>query len=180
MKLLTPLLAVGLVLIAGCYEEGPLQVNMPDPALEPISPSFNPVMVPFSAEYDETFEQVSFEFPFNNIEISGVGHGTHLGNSTFFGPVQINVTNGAETGTVVFTAADGATLSTAIVGVAVVDGNDISFSGEWTATGGTRRFKNVTGSGTFEGTGTLEPAVGRISFDGEISQPNGRNPQISL
>ena len=182
MKSLTPLLAVGLLLVAGCSEETPLQGNMPDPALEPIIGIENvsnsdPKMVPFRGEYDETFEQVSFEFPFNNIEISGVGEATHLGNSTIFGPLQINVTNGAETGTIVFTAPNGATFSTVFVGVALVDGNDITGEGEWTVTGGTGRFKNLTGSGTASFTGTLEPPVGQISFDGEISQPIGRNPK---
>jgi len=182
MKLLTPLLAVGLLLIAGCFEDGPLQVNPSDPALESmidIEPSNSShVMVPFRGEYDETFVQTSFVFPFNNIELDGVGNATHLGNSTFGGPVQINVTNGAETGTLVLTAADGATFSTAIVGVALVDGNDISFSGEWMVTGGTSRFHNATGSGIFYGSGTLEPAVGRIIFEGEISKPTGRAPEV--
>ena len=84
MKLLTSLLAVGLLFVAGCSEETPLQANMSDPALEPIIgieivSNSGPVMVPFRAEYQETFEVVP-----PNIEVSGEGVATYLGNSTIF------------------------------------------------------------------------------------------------
>jgi hypothetical protein len=168
MKLLTPLLAVGLLLIVGCSEETPLQAHMPDPALEPILATSNPVMVPFRGAYDETF---AFVPP--NFEIHGEGVATHLGNSTFFSPLLPG--DPAATGPLTFSAANGDELATSVVSfVSDPDANGfITFSGSWGVTGGSGRFENATGCGTFDGSGNVFTGVGQISFEGDISQPTG-------
>jgi len=48
------------------------------------------------------------------------------------------------------------------------EGN-ITFFGDWTVTGGSGRFRNGTGSGTYFGSGNAAVAPVPISFDGEIS-----------
>ncbi len=49
----------------------------------------------------------------------------------------------------------------------------ITFGGEWTVTGGSGRFKNAAGCGTYAGSGDAPTGVGDITFVGEVSQPNG-------
>ncbi|MEE9270729.1 MAG: hypothetical protein V3V49_10765 [Candidatus Krumholzibacteria bacterium] len=178
MKLLIPLLAVGLLLITGCYEEGPLQADMSDPALEPISP-VSPVMVPFRGVYDETFVLVPpFPPPIVNVELNGEGFATYLGKSTFFGVLQADM--GVTTGTIVFSAANGDELEIAAVGFTTPpDATGAqTFSGDWDVTGGSGRFKNATGSGMYDGSGNAFTGEGHIIFDGAISQPTGRKPQV--
>ena len=184
MKLLTPLLAVGLLLIAGCSEEGPLQGNMPDPVLVlgTSSATSNNVMVPFSWEGVETFVVVQIPPPLPLIlQLHGEGVATLLGNSTFDGPLQ-GWDEGVTTAQLTFTAANGDELETSLEGFTSQpdpEGN-ITFFGDWTVTGGSGRFRNGTGSGTYFGSGNAAVAPVPISFDGEISLPRGRNPRISL
>ena len=179
MKLLTPLLAVGLILIAGCYEQSPFQANLSDPALEPISSTSNPVMVPFRGAYDETIVLVSLPPPILELELSGEGVATHLGNSTFFGLLQ-GLGEGVTRIQLTFTGASGDELELSLEGFTSPpdENGDITFFGDWEVTGGSGRFKNGTGCGTYDGFGNLGTAV--VFFDGEISKPTGKKPQLNL
>ena len=175
MKLLNPLLAVGLLVvgllvIVGCYEEGPLQADMPDPALatsDPVNDDDSDDMVPFRGAYDETFALVE-----GLVEIHGEGFATHLCKSTFFSVLQPpDVPGDPATGPLTFSAENGNELETSI-GSFVLPPDETGFfifSGFWTVTGGSGRFKNSTGGGTFEGSGSFATGSGEIRFEGEIS-----------
>ena len=136
----------------------------------------NPVMVPFKGVYDETFE-----FVFPNVEIEAEGVATYLGNSTFFSPLLPGAEPGdPATGPLTFSAANGDELAT--FAVSFVEPPDetgfFTFAGSWDVTGGSGRFKNSTGCGTFEGSGSFDTGTGEISFDGEISKPTGRKKNL--
>lgn len=170
MKKLTRMSMLALAFaMVGCSGENPLgtQINRPDGISELVAP---PMMVPFTGVYVETFTLVEpFPPPILNLELHGEGFATHLGNSTFDGPLQGEA--GVTTAQLTFTAANGDELEMSIRGVTIVDEVTITFFGDWMVTGGSGRFKNGTGSGTYNGGGPASGNVADIFFDGEISRP---------
>jgi hypothetical protein len=122
-----------------------------------------------------------FPPPILNLQLHGEGVATHLGNSTFDGPLQ-GMDDGVTTAQLTFTAANGDELETSLEGFTSQPDPEgiITFFGDWTVTGGSGRFRNSTGSGTYFGSGPAAGPSAPISFDGEISLPRGRNPRISL
>ncbi len=87
-----------------------------------------------------------------------------------------------EMGTITFTAPNGDTLIVKETGGSLLVFGDtpgppigFTYDGTWMADGGTGRFANATGSGTFDGFGTIPPeesdalAVIEIEFDGMIA-----------
>jgi hypothetical protein len=93
-------------------------------------------------------------FPFLNQVITGTCQFSHLGRADMHLVQRVNVTNGAQTGQVTFTAADGDTLRANASGGSTPTGpNTLNFFGVTTITGGTGRFANA--SGELQLTGTL-------------------------
>ena len=100
------------------------------------------------------------------------------GNSNPFGPFDLYSTSeiivivypNVQTADYVFTFRNGDELHASSVGTAIEDPPGIAvFHGDITFSGGTGRFSNATGTGTYAG--TAEPAVGTGHFliDGQIS-----------
>lgn len=107
----------------------------------------------------------------------GSGTAVHMGAIAWASSETVNFCSnpdGADvTGQFTFTAANGDELTGTYVTLAHPDfaAGIITFSGEWTITGGTGRFAGASGSGTLSGEGSLAPPfevsatfLGRISY----------------
>ena len=98
----------------------------------------------------------------SNAEV-GSAQVTHLGKSTMESNELVNLCSnpdGADiTGQFTMTAANGDQLFGTYDTLGHLDfGNDeVTFSGQFTITGGTGRFQDATGGGSIEGSGTLSP-----------------------
>ena len=127
---------------------------------------------PFKARY-ETYPQPVGP-PENGIltlKIPGDGEGDPLGKSTWDAEMKVNVAQGPpnpQTGTMVFTAANGDQLFGTYEGLGTPDGPAVSFQGTFQITGGTGRFEGVTGAGTYWG--TAEGSEGTLYFDGMLAK----------
>lgn len=103
---------------------------------------------------------------------TGVGRLSHLGRSTVSSSqtVDFTTTPPTLTGADEFTAANGDKLyatHSGISGAPDAAGN-VTFSGEYTFTGGTGKFKGASGSAEFTGTASLATNQGEFSLWGEI------------
>ena len=96
--------------------------------------------------------------------IEGGGVATHLGRNTFVADSEAGL--GTQCGHTVVTAADGDELEFDFEGGLTLPDPDlnIEFFGTWTITGGTGRFSDAEGHGTYEGTANL------LSGEGELRQ----------
>jgi hypothetical protein len=117
-------------------------------------------------------------FPFLDQVITGTCQFSQLGRADMHLVQRVNVTNGAQTGQVTFTAANGDALRGNASGGSTPTGpKTLAFFGVTTITGGTGRFANATGSLQLTGTLSFEQTVavgigtafsnyvGRISYD---------------
>lgn len=107
---------------------------------------------------------------------SGVGHASHLGNVTVSTAETLDFVTSPGSlvirdGTMVMVAANGDELHWAYEGAgSLPDAQGISaFSGTFLVTGGTGRFADATGSGTFHGTGSTITGVAIVSYHGRIA-----------
>jgi len=129
--------------------------------------------VPFHAVIDNAFVVVEpFPPPIINGILEGVGESDPFGPLDNFATGQIDITadpwDMITTGR--FTYRDGSELHYNTVGTSIEDPpGTATFSGEFTFTGGTGRFTNATGGGTYAGTADLFAAVDHWTFDGVIS-----------
>jgi hypothetical protein len=109
------------------------------------------------------------------LDISGTGQATHMGRTDMHGPSEVDVILSEQTGTSTLTAADGDTLVIAFAGTVDFESPDptgpVSFEGEWEVIGGTGRFEDSVGGGTY--TGTAEGLAGTLLLVGRVSRPNG-------
>lgn len=166
------------LLLAGCAKENaePQAENAP-----PGAAADRAATVPFKATY-ETAPKVIDPPPFLKMEIPGKGKGLHLGKSTWFSNSLVNFTvlPPAQTGDMVFTAANGSTLIGHYWGVVQPDPENpqgVLFNGDYLITGGTGRFEGATGSGVYYGRAALEnlnPGTvgeGVVTFEGELNKP---------
>jgi hypothetical protein len=97
-----------------------------------------------------------------------------MGRVDMEGLTQINFQTLVQTGTSTLIAADGSTVDMSFVGAFVPGANptDATFQGTWTATGGTGRFDNVSGSGTYHGSASGD--TGTLFLDGTLSNPGNK------
>jgi hypothetical protein len=110
-------------------------------------------------------------FPFSSVTRDGTGNATHLGKYTSHASLRVNVMTGLGTGVETFTAANGDTLSTSVVGQGTPIGIPpimLSIVEVYTITGGTGRFAGATGSFTLENTLDLTTHVSSGTFSGQI------------
>jgi hypothetical protein len=108
------------------------------------------------------------------LDITGSGVGSHLGRVDIEGPSEIDFTTLQQTGTSTLTGADGSTIDISFAGVFVPTGpTDATFQGAWTITGGTGRFEDATGGGTYDGSAAGD--TGLLNLSGTLSNP-GRKP----
>lgn len=108
------------------------------------------------------------------LEIGGEGVATYLGRTEIQGPSQVDLLQGLQTGTSTLTAANGDTIVIAIEGTAQASGpaptDPVTFQGAWVVIGGTGRFEDATGSGTYSG--SAAGTVGQFTLEGNISRPD--------
>ena len=108
--------------------------------------------------------------PFASVLIEGTGNATQLGAFTVEIPHLVNQATRIGTGTYVFTAANGDTLTADFSGLATLVGPGVlSVSESGVITGGTGRFAGATGSFTTERTFFVTTGVTTGSFEGTIS-----------
>lgn len=107
---------------------------------------------------------------------SGVGHASHLGNVTVSTTETLDFVTSPGSlvirdGTMVMVAANGDELRWAYEGSgSMPDAQGVSaFSGTFLVTGGTGKFADATGSGTFDGTGSTLTGVAIVSYLGRIA-----------
>jgi hypothetical protein len=132
-------------------------------------------MVPFRGTYTTVVAEAGFVPPSTALlDIWGEGNATYLGQSTWYSLSSVDINTGEQWGSTVEIAANGDEFHYDYLGEAVVDEDTgrTSFWGDWTVTGGTGRFAEATGGGTYEGTAEGTQGTGQITFVGEISQPN--------
>src|SRR5262245_19412418 len=169
------LLLFPFVLLAGCFSEnivGPKNESVPasneTAATEPAA---------FVAHWESSLDVVPpFPPPILNFVIHATGHGTMIGQSTFEGPSQVDVTQvpNVQTTSGTITTARGEQIFMGFVGVGTpADANgDVQFEGTFEFTGGTGRFANVSGSGRYNGTANVIAQRGRFEWVGQISVPS--------
>ena len=127
---------------------------------------------PFKGEYTTTVQVLSGP-PQLRQRITGLGHATHLGESSFVANNTITIALPPPflaTGTTVFVADNGDEFYTTFNGTSTPGPNGTSIVVvNHTITGGTGRFTGATG--TFTGNTIANPALptGTITYDGTIS-----------
>jgi hypothetical protein len=108
-------------------------------------------------------------FPTRFLDRTGTGTATHLGRYTEHVVMQINLPTLTSTGTATFTAANGDTLFTSVVGQATrTSPTTLSIVEVYTITGGTGRFADATGSFTLKSTVNQVTGVSSGTFSGAI------------
>ena len=111
-------------------------------------------------------------FPNASITRDGTGTATYLGKYTSHATFQVNLLTFFGTGVATFTAANGDTLSTSVVGqgtpIGPIPPTVLSIVEVYTITGGTGRFAGATGSFTQELTLNVITHVSSGTFSGEI------------
>jgi hypothetical protein len=117
--------------------------------------------------------------PILELDIPGEGNAIHMGKVTLASHSFVYFTTPppfAQTGDMVITAADGATLIGTFEGFSVPDPdtpNGFSFSGTISITGGTGRLEGYTGSGTYTGSAVegTPSGLGDLHFEGTLTKP---------
>jgi hypothetical protein len=107
------------------------------------------------------------------LDITGTGQATLMGRTEIQGPSQVDVILREQTGTSTLTAASGDTLQIAFSGTVEFESPDptgpVSFEGTWEVIGGTGRFEDSLGGGTYNG--TAEGPAGTLLLVGRVSRP---------
>ncbi len=103
-----------------------------------------------------------------DLEAGGVA--THLGRNTLVGVSEVSLVDGDQCGRdIVVTAANGDELWFDFDGISATDATGlITFSGDYTITGGTGRFAGAGGSGTYEGSADSASTEGEWFMAGTI------------
>jgi hypothetical protein len=109
-------------------------------------------------------------FPTRSIDRQGTGTATYLGKYTEHVTLQINLITRSSTGAATFTAANGDTLTTSVVGQATLTSTPgvISVVEVYTITGGTGRFAATTGTFTLHSTAIQATGVSSGTLSGSI------------
>ena len=128
-------------------------------------------MVEFSAHEANTIIPLGGDACTLLASFSGMIEGDHIGVGTIAATSVVNFCTGVQTSEAVITAANGDQLSFETVGnFDPSDPTNVSFWGDFTFTGGTGRFANATGSGTYAGTADTIAGVGQYDMNGMISR----------
>ena len=128
--------------------------------------------VPFRGSMSGTATITPISPPIVSVLLETSGTASQLGRFTLQAPHIVNQATRIATGSYLFTAADGSTLTATLSGSAsVVAPGVLAIAEEATITGGTGRFEGATGS--FSTERTFFPATGETygSFEGRISTP---------
>ena len=125
--------------------------------------------VPFRGSI-QGVEIADVQFPVLFVDGSGSGRATHLGRFTMTYELEVDLLTHETSGSSVFTAANGDSLSTEITGLGTPTANPdvVSVVEVHTITGGTGRFAGATGSFIRKYLLNLATGVTSGSFDGTI------------
>jgi hypothetical protein len=117
-------------------------------------------------------------FPIVSVHGNATGEATQLGKVTIEYFDTVNVLTGSGTGSWLFTAANGDTVTAVGFGQADLPPTDgvLSIEEHWTITGGTGRFAGATGSFTVERVLFTATSSTTGSFRGTISSPGASKP----
>ena len=108
-------------------------------------------------------------FPIRSITREGTGTATYLGRYTEHITMDINLLFMSSTGAATFTAANGDTLTTTVVGQATrTSPTTLSIVENYTITGGTGRFADATGNFTLHSNVDQTTGVSSGTFSGAI------------
>lgn len=184
MRLLQTALAVVLVAsVVGCSQPtAPTSAAAPMAASASIPPDGDASSlaaraaeekeVPFKGTLEGTVTITPLTPPLASVLIEATGHATQLGRFTLEIPHQVNQAIRVGSGTYVFTAANGDTLTAEFTGVAtLLSPGVLSTTETATITGGTGRFAGATGSFTAERVFNVATLTTTGSFEGTISSP---------
>ena len=128
--------------------------------------------VPFKGSLEGTVTVTPLTPPLASVLIEASGQATHLGRFTVEIPHTVNQALRMGSGTYVFTAANGDTLTAEFTGVATLTAPGVLSTVETaTITGGTGRFVGATGSFTAERVFNMATSTTTGSFEGTISSP---------
>ena len=168
------ILLVICALLVGCRDTTPFE-SPSSTSLDDLSLAGAPVPRPFKGTWTTTFTPPGpgIEGCDGNADtgvfiIYGVGTATHLGKSTFVQESESDFVT--QCGRAVTTAANGDQFEFDFSGTVSPPDADlnITFSGDWTATGGTGRFSNAQGSGTYGGKASVIAGNGKVSLIGTL------------
>lgn len=121
-------------------------------------------MTPFKGWGTATVTGVNVQPTYTELTIEGTGQATHLGRFSRYEVLQINATGGVS-GSIVFTAANGDTLTVAVAGQFI---SATTAVGTYTVTAGTGRFAASTGTADFVAV-SLDGLHVTFRFNGAIS-----------
>lgn len=129
---------------------------------------------PFRAKFHNTLD-VTVDFPIAHVSSTGEGNALHLGRMTAEAIEEtVNLATGEGAARHRFTAANGDEILVDFHFLAIPNGPGLAVGGTWTIAGGSGRFTEATGAGTYEGavefTGPAS-ALGRFAMAGTISTP---------
>lgn len=128
--------------------------------------------VPFNGSLAGTVTVTPIDPPIASVFIEGTGNATHLGRFTVEIPHVVNQAIRVGSGSYVFTAANGDTLTADFTGQATLLAPGVLSTSEiGTITGGTGRFEGATGSFVAERTFFVATGMTTGSFAGTISSP---------
>ena len=175
-NLLIPTFALLLLVFASCQKEGLETASGHGQTLSVVPDrniSARSAEVPFKANFNTTLASSGGENGIFTVDIIGVGNATHLGKSTQQSNSMLNATviPWVQSGTQnAWTAANGDELFWSFSGTVNPPNEQgiITYSGSWDITGGSGRFKGVTGSGTYVGSASLVTNQGEITYDGSL------------
>ena len=163
---------VAVLALAGCRSAGVLDAEQPSTQEGTGLQSSNNT-VPFHTHAETTFEIVApFPGPTIHLVIEGSGNSSPFGHYTFSATSEIDALTGVAIGFNINTYPNGDELHWSSLGVPPVEppppGTAVLI-GEFTFDGGTGRFKNASGGGTFEVTADLIAETSFFDLDGVIS-----------
>ena len=122
---------------------------------------------PYKGEFNFTITSMTFPSATEvQIQASVDGHETHLGHFTGEVTYNVDLVTGAFVGQITKVAANGDLLFDDLTGQFAPDFS--SSKGTFVIVGGTGRFLEATGGGTFAST-VLTTTLGHVTFDGTIS-----------
>jgi len=160
-------------LLGGCSDTTPFETPS-STSLDVVSQKA-PHPRPFKGTWSTTFTPPGEGIPGcdNNpgtgvFVIDGIGTATHLGKCTFVSESESDFIT--QCGHSVNTSAIGDQFEFDFSGTVTPPDADlnITFSGTWTATGGTGNFSNVQGGGTYHGKGNLATGAGKVTNIGTL------------
>ena len=125
-------------------------------------------VVPFKGTYDMSPQNAGVDPNGCNIQqMPGVGQATHLGESTLYSEALACPATLTQSGSLLFTAADGSQLIGHFSGkISFASYPTVTFWGDYWITEGNGRFDGYTGSGVYWGSSVMGSGKGIITFDG--------------